>query len=228
MKNFQIADETSGLMKSRPLRITNWARLGIYLGCTLIVFIFLLALISAAANKHDTFSCGMVTCCLDFHRNILAIFVNEFDITSSLMPQSQLNNPSISKIFTFAEPSGQAIIAVCGGQKKELTPPQIVMRCFSTRNASAWNFVTDLDGSWKSVPPFISEANSNSLPIGWNSLNYNGNTEDLFAVQTLPIDLDTFTCGNPDEARVLEIKQGDFFPGIYGVRKLVQNEVCIS
>ena len=144
------------------------------------------------------------------------------------MPQSQLNNPSISKIFKFTEPPGQAIIAVCGGQKQELTPPQIVMRCFSTRNTSAWNFVTDLDGSWKSVLPLISEVNSNRLPIGWNSLNYNGNTEDLFPAETLPIDLDTFTCGNPDEAQVLEINQGDFFPGIYGVRKLVQNDACIS
>ncbi|KAH9260455.1 hypothetical protein BASA81_001625 [Batrachochytrium salamandrivorans] len=74
---------------------------------------------------------GVVSCCISMFVNLVAMYVNEVDITSSI--QGDLNNQTTNKFVQFPEPSHDAVIGFKGYEARETYVGTLAIRCSCTR-----------------------------------------------------------------------------------------------
>ena len=168
---------------------------------------------------------GVVTCCLTAQESLVQLYVNEIDITEYIEPRSKLSDASATKIVTFVEPSGPAVLAIKGYERNEIKIAALMLICLATRIGSSWNFVSRHNpvGEWKSIRADTST--TDAFPPNWYS-NFNLTSLVLRnpVQSTENININA-SCGTPNIANKVQPAQGTPARAYWTLRRFVNQSV---
>ncbi|KAH9259197.1 hypothetical protein BASA82_001270, partial [Batrachochytrium salamandrivorans] len=128
--------------------------------------LLLLLLLAVLANAQSS-SCvpGTVTCCISVFSQLLQLYVDEVDLTSTI--QGDLTDYTVTKTVQFPEPSGvNATFSIKARERNEIAVGTLMVKCVCDRPGCLWNFDSEPDsGQWKGMPALVYY--TDSLSPGW-------------------------------------------------------------
>jgi hypothetical protein len=117
-------------------------------------------------SNHPSFcQTYLVTCCFTLNVQVIQFYVDQFDLTTQILPQSSLGNRLETKMVIFQEPDYPSVIAIKGYEQNELLTGSLLLKCISTNPNSGWNNL-------------VSESSPEAT--GWKTVNALSKTEDEF------------------------------------------------
>ncbi len=147
---------------------------------------------------------GLVTCCFTVGISLVEIYVDDMELTSSVILIKQVFSLYSTYVVSFVEPSNNATIAIKGFDGSEITSAGLRLSCNSTRVGSGWNFVSAVSTGWRSVSSIrVPDYTANNFVSGWYLNNFTGVSQNSPAYSlnlNLNLPFENVSCSQTDKA----------------------------
>jgi hypothetical protein len=152
---------------------------------------------------------------------LIQVYVNEVEITSSVTPSTSFADYITAKTVTFTEPATASAFVIKGKENNEMTNAILTLRCSSTTPGSLWNFATTSNSGWSTVVSLT--RTEDVMPNGWSNNFYSG-TQTIPTVVNVTSSLSS-SCGSLPTQH-LRVNQGANTNYYFALRRFVNGTSC--